>query len=460
MCDHYKKAIRTLLLILSIAAPSLSAASLRWVHLGTIDAGLVDLAIDGRIAYRKLPPGSATPRDKITPGLHRFQIGSGKNPDSAFELKITGEQKITIVSVSDKTGDIQSRTLGMDTPCGEIFVLNMLPNAMMSLPETQQKVIFGKGFWLPKDQAKTTIFLADSEGFKGEVEFSRLGDKSKDPYFAILSNNDDAKPNLAILRDRDSLFEMSDESIDIPGELKAGLQIISKGKILAAGSFDPSGVNWEEVQSQIFWLNLTIDRDPCRLEIGGFPAMRRMPSGRGSGFVKWPAGDWETDIVAERTNVKHANCKFSLSDKSSMGLISSGGGKYPHRLLTLEGRSREKSATPAKSQIRFINALPVGVLRSIVNYDPKPVTIILEPGEIGDKLPLVKGGFPGASLDFTLGASKNQLIGEIPAMRSLPPGDWVVVIHLDEESFAAPVLTWVEMDKGTVRFPSTPAVVK
>ncbi len=38
----------------------------------------------------------------------------------------------------------------------------------------------------------------------------------------------------------------------------------------------------------------------------------------------------------------------------------------------------------------------------------------------------------------------------------MPPGDWVVVIHLDQESFAAPVLTWVEMDKGTITFPATP----
>jgi len=458
MYDHYKKVVHSLLLIMFISKPSLSAASLRWIHLGTIDAGLVSLAIDGKIAYRKMPPGKATPWSNVLPGLRNLQIGSENNPGATFELEITKDQRITIVSVSDKSGDLQSRTFGVDTPKGEVFVLNMLPSAMMGLPEIQQKVIFGKGFWLPKDKAKTTVILADSEGFQGEVDFSRLGDSPRDSFLAILSSDDDGKPNLAILRDRDSLFEISDESIDIPDELVAVVRIVSEGNVVGAGGFDPMAVKWEEVESQIFWLNLAIDRDPCRLEIRGFPAMRRMPSGRGSGFVKWPAGEWKTDIVAERTNEKLASDNFSLSANASMGLISSGGGKYPHRLLTLEGRSREESGSPAKSQIRFVNALPDGVLRSVVQYDPKPVTITLDPGEIGDVLPLVKGGFPGATLDFTLGATKNQMVGKIPPMPSLPPGDWVVVIHLDQESFAAPVLTWVEMDKGAITFPTTPGV--
>jgi len=456
MYDHCKKVFLSLLLVHLIAMPSLPAASLRWVHLGTIDAGLVSLAINGKIAYLKMPPGKATPWGNISAGIHKFQIASEKNPGSAFELEITEKQKITIVSVSDKNGDLQSRTFGVDTPQGEVFVLNMLPGAMMSLPETNQKVIFGKGFWLPDDKTKTTVSLVDSEGFNGEVDFSRLGDSPKGPFLAIVCSDDAGKLNLSILRNRDSLFEMSDESIEIPDELLAGIRIISKGRELAAGSFDPSSTNWEEVESQIFWLNLTVEPDPCRLEIRGFPAMRRMPSGRGSGFVKWPSGNWDTDVVVERTNEKLADSKFSLAPKASMGLISSGGGKYPHRLLTLEGRSREKSGSDAKSQIRFVNALPDGVLRSIVQYDPKPVTITLEPGEIGDILPLEKGGFPGATLDFTLGAAQNKIIGRIPLMPSLPSGDWVVVIHLDQESFATPVLTWVEMDKGTITFPATP----
>ena len=456
MCDHCKKAIFSILLIIFIGTQSLPAASLRWVHLGTMDAGLVSMAIDGKIAYRKMPPGRATPWGNVSSGLHRFQIGSENHPGSTFELEITEKQKITIVSVSDKNGDLQSRTFGVDAPKGEIFVLNVLPGTMMSLPKTKQKVIFGKGFWLPENKAKTTVSLVDSEGFHGEVDFSRMDDAPRGSYLAILSRADDGKPNLAILRNRDALFEMSDGSIEIPNELVAGIRIISEGNVVRAGSFDPSVVKWEQVDSQIFWLNLTIGRDPCRLEIRGFPAMRRMPSGRGSGFVKWPAGDWDTDVVVERTNEKIATEKFSLSAMASLGLISSGGGKYPHRLLTVEGRSREESGSAAKSQLRFVNALPDGVVRSVVQYDPKPVTITLEPGETGDILPLEKGGFPGATLDFTLGATKNQMIGNIPLMRSLPPGDWVVVIHLDQESFSKPVLTWVEMDKGTIRFPATP----
>ena len=458
MYDHCKKAFLSFLLLILIGAPSLSAASLRWIHLGTIDAGLVSLAIDGKIAYRKMPPGRATPWGNVSPGLHHFQIASEKNLGSVFELEIANNQKITMVSVSDKNGDLQCRTFGLEAPQEEIFFLNVMPGAMMSLPETKQKAIFGKGFWLHDDKAKTTVSLVDSEGFHAKVDFSRLGDADTPTgsYLAILFSDDGGKPNLAILRDRDALFEISNKSIEIADELVAGIRIISEGNKVAAGSFDPADTNWEKVESQIFWLNLSIARDPCRLEIRGFPAIRRMPSGRGSGFVKWPAGAWKTDVVVERTNEKLASDSFSLSTKASIGLISSGGGKYPHRLLTVEGRSRGESRSVQKSQLRFVNALPDGVLRSIVQYDTEPVIITLDPGEIGDIIPLVKGSFPGAKLDLTLGAKKNQQIGKIPLMPTLPPGGWVVVIHLDQESFAAPVLTWVEMDKGAITFPAAP----
>ena len=122
MCDHCKKAIFSILLIIFIGTQSLPAASLRWVHLGTMDAGLVSMAIDGKIAYRKMPPGRATPWGNVSSGLHRFQIGSENHPGSTFELEITEKQKITIVSVSDKNGDLQSRTFGVDAPKREIFV--------------------------------------------------------------------------------------------------------------------------------------------------------------------------------------------------------------------------------------------------------------------------------------------------------------------------------------------------
>jgi hypothetical protein len=455
MRDHCKKLFLSLLLFLLVGTHSLPAASVRWIHLGTIDAGLVSLAIDGKVAYRKMPPGGTSPWGNISAGLHSFQIASEKNSGFSFELEITKNQKITIVSVSDKNGDLQSRTFGVDEPEGEIFVLNMMPGAIMGQPEPSQKVIFGKGFWLPDDKAKNTVSLADGEGFSGEVDFSRLGDKPKDSYLAVIWSNDDGKPNLAVLRDRDSLAETSDESVEIADELLASIRIIAEGRVAVEGSFDPSATNWEEVKSQIFWLNLMIERDPCRLEVSGFPAMRRMPSGRGSGFVKWPAGDWKTDIVVESTNEKLASDNFMLSAKASVGLISSGGGKFPHRLLNLEGRSQEKSGSKKTTQIRFVNALPDGVIRSVVQDDPEPKTITLKPGEVGDIIPLETGKFPGATLDLTLGKAKSKKIARIPAKDSMPAGDWVVVLHLDQESFAAPVLTWIEMDKGTITDPAT-----
>ena len=183
--------------------------------------------------------------------------------------------------------------------------------------------------------------------------------------------------------------------------------------------------------------------------------MRRMPSGRGSGFVKWPAGGWDTAVVVEATNEKLDTNKFTLSAKSSIGLISSGGGKFPARLMALEGRSRGKSSEPTKPQIRFVNALPVGVIRSVIPLEPEPLTLTLEPGTISEVITLENGGFPGAALDFTLGKAKNQKISNIPKMPSIPAGDWVVIIHLDQESFTSPVLTWVEMDKGAITTPGS-----
>lgn len=454
MYAHCKSALLPLLLLL-VGAPCLTAASVRWVHLGTVDAGLVNLAINGKIAYRKMPPGKATSWGNIPPGLHKFQIGTETMPGNSFEMEITAEQKIVIVSVSDKNGDIQSRSVTVDAPKGEAFILNAMHGTMITLPETEQKAIFGKGFRVPVAKERSTVPFADAEGLKGELIFSLLAAEPQDPYLAILSADDDGRPHVSVLRDRDSLFETSDELIELPGEMAASVRIISPRSTPGEGAFDPMLVKWDQVDSQIFWLNLTIGRDPCRLEIGGFPAMRRMPSGRGSGFVKWPAGNWDTNVVVELTNEKVGASRFSLSSKSGLGLVSSGGGKFPHRLVTLEGRSRNQTEAPASAQIRFMNALPDGVLRSVIKSKPEPQTITLEPGKVSAVLPLTEGGFPGAALDLTLGEMKNKAIPQIPKLPSLPSGDWVVIIHLDQESFAAPVLTWVEMDKGSIIAPSS-----
>jgi hypothetical protein len=455
MRDPCKTIFSLLAIAVLLGTNLLPAASLRWVHLGTADTGLAGLAVDEQIAYRKMPPGKTTPWGAIAPGLHRFQVASEKNPGSAFELDVQDGQKITLISVVDKNGDIHSRTHGLEKPQGEVFILNMLPGVMMDLPETEIKAIFGKGIWLSDIKAKTTVSIADAEGFRAEVDFTRLADTPLDSYLAILSAGDGGKPSLTMLRSRDSLFEMSDESIEIPSELAAGIRIISMGNIPAPGSFDPAGVNWDEVDSRIFWLNLMIDRDPCRLEISGFPAMRRMPSGRGSGFVKWPSGNWKTNIVAERTSTKLSDGSFSLSAKASMGLISSGGGKFPHRLLSLEGRPQEKSGEALTSRIRFVNALPDGVLEATIPLVSKPIELSLKPGESSEIVPIKDERFPGATLNYSLGATKKRPITKIPPMPKLPQGDWVVVVHLDQESFDAPVLTWVEMDQGSILSPDS-----
>ncbi len=441
------------MVMILIGTLPLPAASLRWIHLGAIGSGMAGLAIDGKTAYQKMPPGKATPWGSVAPGLHRFRVASGTNSGSDFELDIAEDQMITLVSVSDKNGDVQCRTFGLDKAQGEIFVLNMLPGATMSLPESNQKAIFGKGFWLPDDKPHTTISLVDGVGFSGKVDITRLGDMAKGPYLAVICSNSDAKPSLAILRNHDSLFETGDKSVVVPGELDALIKVVSEGNDVAVGRFEPAEINWEEVKSRIFWFNLAIDQSPCRLEIGDFPAMRRMPSGRGSGFVKWPAGDWKTDVVVERTNEKVGSGNFSLTPSGSIGLISSGGGKHPHRLLTLEGRKSEESGSGQKSQIRFVNALPAGALEAGVQYDPQPVTIRLEPGKTSEIFPLENGVFPGATIDFALGAA-DMPTTRIPPMRPMPPGDWVMVVHLDPETYASPVLTWVEMDKGAITSPS------
>ena len=448
-----KKLFLPLLLAIFSSIPCLHAAALRWVHLGTIEAGLVNMAIDGKIAYRNMPPGKSTSWGNVPAGLRRFQIGSEKNPGASFELEVTKDQKVVIVSVSDKNGDIQSRTVVLDAPEGEGFVLNALHNSMMGLPETENKVIFGKGFRIPIGKVKTTVEFSDGEGLKGALDFIRMGDPPKSPYLAILSSDDEGKTQLSVLRGHDSLFEIGDELIEIPNELVASVRIISERTVLGGGAFDHSLINWEQVESQIFWLNLMIGRDPCRLEIGGFPAMRRMPSGRGSGFVKWPTGGWETTVVVEATNEKLDTSNFTLSLKSSIGLISSGGGKYPARLMALEGRTRNKNPETAKPQIRFVNALPVGVMRCVIPHDPEKLILTIKPGEITEAVALEKGGFPGASLDLSLDKLKNQKFSNLPPMPSIPSGDWVVIIHLDQESFTAPVLTWVEMDKGSITTP-------
>ena len=106
-----------------------------------------------------------------------------------------------------------------------------------------------------------------------------------------------------------------------------------------------------------------------------------------------------------------------------------------------------------KTRIRFVNALPDGLLTTVIPDEPEPLKLTVEPGKSSDVVPLDKGGFPGAALSFTLGNAKSGKIADIPAMPRIPSGDWVVIAHLDEESLTAPVLTWVEMDKGSITPP-------
>ena len=448
-----KTILLTIGMLLFCGTPTAMAASLRWVHLGTIDAGLVDLSIDGKIVCRKLPPGKATSWGKIVSGPHTFLVSSEKNPGSPFELQIAMDQKVVIVSSSDKNGDLQCRTVLLEKPGDEMHILNLIPSSIMTYAAEEKKAIFGKGFRVPFHKQATSVTFTDSEGLEANVTFTRVAETSGEPYLAILSSDDDGKPQVSILRDRDSLFETSGKLIALEGELTAQLTVISKRRVPAADSFDPMQVQWDQVDSQMFWLNLMIDRDPCRFEIKGFAALRRMPSGRGSGFVKWPAGTWDTSIVVERTNQPLASGNFTLPANGRLGLISSGGGKYAHRLIKVPGRTRKPNST-AKSRIRFVNALPAGVMRYVVPRDPEPVTDSVDPGKVSKIILLENNSFEGATLDLTL-YEKNMVISKIPRIPKIPVGDWVVVAHLDQEAFEKPVLTWVEMERGAIESPPT-----
>ena len=98
---------------------------------------------------------------------------------------------------------------------------------------------------------------------------------------------------------------------------------------------------------------------------------------------------------------------------------------------------------------------PTTMIRRLIEdpNDPEQLILTIKPGEITEAFALEKGGFPGASLNLSLDKLKNQKVSILPPMPSIPSGDWVVIIHLDQESFTAPVLTWVEMDKGSITSP-------
>ncbi len=438
-----------------------SAESLQWIHLGVSKGGSVKLLINGEVVQKTSESKPILKKLEIAPGSQALRIETSENEGSPFELTVSSGVDTTLVSCIDPAGNILCRTILSEGQDGKIYVLNLIPKTIMSSLATEKKAIYGKGFWIKKSENRTSVICRNQDRSEVRLNLVFFGSETSEPTLVILSEDQAEVPNLTLFNPNRSFFESTNKSLSISNVLQADLSVITRNREFNENAFDPATTDWAEVSSYIFWLNLMIGRDPCRLEINEFSAIRRLPSGRSSGFVKWPPGKWTIDVVVELSDKTIITAPVNLNTKASTGIISLGGADHPHRVLILEGRSRQKSEAPSENRIRFVNALPVGSLVFQTTNSGELKTTALDPGEVGDALSLGPEGFGGAALRVKYDHKEPPIenlptsirMGSISPIPKIPVGDWIVVVHLNRELSQIPAITWIEMDRGTITNP-------
>jgi hypothetical protein len=209
--------------------------------------------------------------------------------------------------------------------------------------------------------------------------------------------------------------------------------------------FDPAAVDWSKVKSRVCWFNGYQTREGLNFACNGTVVFQREPSGALSGFVKWPAGKWEISVSGLRSG-ELGKFPLVVGERAKVFVLTTGAKGQALRSLVM---ASDLKAPVRLARVRVVNGFPAGTLRQAAGPDaPRPSAIT--PAECGAVLPTEDGWFGGATYAHSGGL---QVV--LPRSR-LPVGDWLAVCHLDHETGASALVTWVEIGSGRVVEPGEP----
>lgn len=446
--------VGTLVALIAIS----SASQIRWLYLGSGEAGSLSLSVNGKPVYTRLGPESLTPYVEVPLGTNAIAITGSKIAKTTIQLSVKPDNRITIVSVADEDGNVRSRIFNPNTNEGNILAANMLYGSTMTVKGGNRGLNFGNGVWFTLEDKRETIQFKGANGFHLEAHFE-LEETYKDAkVFAVLHARRPSEVAVALFDGTSASLHLGQNVTVLPQHAKVTLDIIDDGNIIKPGSFDPTSTDWTTIHSRILWLNHTLGDNTYRLELGGYPALRRVLPGSDAGFLKWPPGQWPVKVISEQTGEEIGATSVSLGDRENLGLVSIGGEEFPHGFLQLEGRNIEEAGEDRKTRIRFVNALPTGILNVESSEGETLQKHLLKPAEVSQIVTLAGNLMPRTRFGLKDDTGEIHFVGDVPQRDDMPIGDWILVIHLDPITFEKPVLSWVDMDHGQIIAPPEPEI--
>jgi hypothetical protein len=206
-----------------------------------------------------------------------------------------------------------------------------------------------------------------------------------------------------------------------------------------AGEFDAAAHDWDKVKSRICWFNACQTNEALNLRCNGSMVFQRALAGAVSGFVKWPAGNWEVSVSAQRSG-ELGKFPMVVGERAKVFVLTTGGKGQALRWLVM---ASEHKAPLRVARVRVVNGFPGGTLSAAADGGAQRPPAI-KAAQCGLALSAEDGWLRAATYEHSGG-----LKVDLPRVE-LPPGDWLAICHLDAETGSTALLSWVELYSGRV----------
>jgi hypothetical protein len=137
--------------------------------------------------------------------------------------------------------------------------------------------------------------------------------------------------------------------------MRLSILLLVYSALTAQGSLDPKTIPWNEVQSEVRWLNFYQDKQLLTLAVDQFPALKNVkPAGHYS-FTPFPYGSFQCDLLLGHEQKRVSRFGLKIENGNKYTLITLGKtGREPKTIIFQDAfRPLQKNS----SRIRILNAI-------------------------------------------------------------------------------------------------------
>gem|GEM_PF-5897197 len=413
--------------------------SFRWINATGAERGPLDLTINAKVFGHQVRGPQVTEVAKEGLGRKAVVVAGAGGVVERFEWEVEGPESAMLVTAVVAGGVVQTRVLReLSGKRGEqgMRLFNAANGRMIELTGGKKVVRVRPGREVVVRAQREIQGRLVQDG-REPVGFKMVLPEKPDSWEVVALLRAEGEPGFLYVRGTDGQVGES-WAIDNVADWPA-LAVDAVVREPAAGEFDAAAHDWEKVKSRICWFNACQTKEALNFRCNGAMVFQRALAGAVSGFVKWPAGNWEVEVSAQRSG-ELGKFPLVVRERTKVFILTTGGKGQALRWLVM---ASELKAPVRVARVRVVNGFPGGTLRAAADGGAQRPPAI-KAAQCGLLQGVEDGWFRGATYEHSGG-----LKVVLPQIK-LPPGDWLAICHLDAETGSTALLSWVELCSGRV----------